>query len=154
MTKKSYGEKLRDPRWQRVRLEVMSRDNFSCRLCGDETTPLNVHHLQYMKEPWDCPIKYLLTLCEDCHLIVTMQEIDLNENPTEIRKLQRTHHMTYVCFTKEGAMFFMKEQGQPIKFHGGASHEVLRYVVHDVINYWLKTDRDHYLTEKFVAAHG
>ena len=65
----SYSEKLRDPRWQKVRLEVMNRDNFTCRSCRDTETTLNVHHNFYEKgkNPWDYHMDDLTTLCEACH---------------------------------------------------------------------------------------
>jgi hypothetical protein len=70
MTKLAYSEKLKDPRWQRKRLEVLSRDNFSCKICGDETKTLHVHHCGYSNEyknPWEYPNGWLITLCETCH---------------------------------------------------------------------------------------
>lgn len=64
----TYSEKLRDPRWQRKRLEIFSRDNFACVSCGDKTKPLNVHHLVYRKiDPWAYPDYLYQTLCEGCH---------------------------------------------------------------------------------------
>lgn len=67
--KKSYSEKLKDPRWQKKRLEILSRDNFTCRLCGDNKETLHVHHLKYYhgREPWDYEGRILLTECESCH---------------------------------------------------------------------------------------
>jgi hypothetical protein len=67
--KKTYFEKLRDPRWQRRRLEIMERDSFTCRICGDAKSTLNVHHLRYEKnaDPWDYPDQSLITTCELCH---------------------------------------------------------------------------------------
>ena len=64
-----YSEKLRDPRWQKKRLEILSRDCFTCRGCGDKTRTLHVHHRNYQrgKEPWDYANSVLVTLCEDCH---------------------------------------------------------------------------------------
>jgi hypothetical protein len=64
-----YAQKLRDPRWQRKRLEVMQRDNFTCQSCGLDNKTLNVHHGYYQagKDPWDYPTSSLTTLCEDCH---------------------------------------------------------------------------------------
>lgn len=64
-----YWEKLKDPRWQRRRLEVMQNDNFTCRDCGNQSTTLNVHHVYYIKgrDPWDYPDQCLKTLCEPCH---------------------------------------------------------------------------------------
>jgi hypothetical protein len=62
-----YSEKLKDPRWQRRRLEIMQRDEFACLCCGDTEKTLNVHHKQYHGNPWDAPHDSLETLCEDCH---------------------------------------------------------------------------------------
>jgi hypothetical protein len=65
----TYLEKLRDPRWQKKRLEIMSRDNFSCQICEDTKSTLNVHHRMYFpgKEPWEYEDWCLVTLCENCH---------------------------------------------------------------------------------------
>jgi len=68
MAKKlSYSEKLRDPRWQKKRLQVMERDDWECRLCGDGSTTLNIHHLSYHGDPWDSPDDELICICEHCH---------------------------------------------------------------------------------------
>lgn len=73
MTKPTYWELLRDPRWQRKRLEIMERDDFKCRECGDGTTTLNVHHSYYAKshKPWEYEDDSLRTLCEPCHELIT-----------------------------------------------------------------------------------
>lgn len=65
----TYREKLLDPRWQKKRLEIFDRDDFSCKKCGGKTKTLHVHHLFYQsgKEPWDYENKYLITLCHECH---------------------------------------------------------------------------------------
>lgn len=67
--KTSYSEKLKDPRWQKRRLEIFNRDNFTCRRCGDTKSTLHVHHKYYENgmEPWDYPEESLITFCEDCH---------------------------------------------------------------------------------------
>jgi len=66
---KTYAEKLRDPRWQKKRLEIMQIARFECQSCGDETKTLNVHHKFYKKgaQPWDYNDEDLACLCEDCH---------------------------------------------------------------------------------------
>lgn len=68
-TAKTYAEKLRDPRWQKKRLEVLNRDRFICQRCGDADAPLNVHHLVYDRgcSPWEYDMAVLMTLCEGCH---------------------------------------------------------------------------------------
>ena len=65
----SYSTKLKDPRWQRKRLEILSRDEWACSLCHSKVDTLAVHHKDYIPnvEPWDYPNDLLLTLCEDCH---------------------------------------------------------------------------------------
>jgi len=64
---KSYSEKLKDPRWQKKRLEILQRDNFTCVECGNSKNTLHVHHLYYDKNPWDVKSNRLVTLCEYCH---------------------------------------------------------------------------------------
>lgn len=65
----TYSEKLRDPRWQRVRLQVWERANFCCESCGNGKRSLEVHHCYYEKgkEPWEYPLTCFLLLCERCH---------------------------------------------------------------------------------------
>lgn len=65
----SYSEKLKDPRWQRKRLEVLKRDNFTCQGCGETMETLHIHHLDYKKgcDPWDYDDSELITFCEKCH---------------------------------------------------------------------------------------
>lgn len=65
----SYSDKLKNPKWQRKRLEIMKRDKFTCKLCKDTETTLQVHHKEYINgnDPWDYDNSYLITLCEHCH---------------------------------------------------------------------------------------
>ena len=65
--KKTYSDKLKDPRWQKKRLKILERDNFSCVACGDEETELHVNHLKYTGEPHEAPDEDLETLCKHCH---------------------------------------------------------------------------------------
>jgi len=69
MSKKTYYEKLKDPRWQKKRLEAMERNQFCCEVCGDDSEPLHVHHKEYFKDhdPWDYELIQLAVLCESCH---------------------------------------------------------------------------------------
>jgi|GEM_PF-3338479 len=70
MAKKTYSDKLKDPRWQKLRLLIMERDGWRCKICGDEKSTLNVHHLSYHGNPWETPADQLITYCEYCHAIV------------------------------------------------------------------------------------
>lgn len=79
---KSYAEKLRDPRWQKMRLEIMQRDEFTCLACKSKTETLNVHHRYYEQghDPWDYPDDALATLCETCHKETEAQRLVLLKN--------------------------------------------------------------------------
>lgn len=65
----SYYEQLRDPRWQRKRLEVMEAAGWACEKCGETAETFNVHHSYYEKGvmAWDYPNHSLHCLCETCH---------------------------------------------------------------------------------------
>ncbi|HRQ17741.1 MAG TPA: hypothetical protein PL085_11740 [Agriterribacter sp.] len=65
----TYSKALADPRWQRKKTEILLRDNFTCKCCGDTTTQLEVHHVEYFagKQPWEYPDEMLLTTCHSCH---------------------------------------------------------------------------------------
>lgn len=69
MATMTYKEQLLHPNWQRKRLEILSRDEFACKLCYDTESTLHVHHKQYAKGrmAWEYPDDELVTLCEDCH---------------------------------------------------------------------------------------
>jgi hypothetical protein len=99
-TMKTYAEKLRDPRWQRKRLEIMQRDEFTCTQCGDASTTLNVHHWEYMKDPWDVPNGDLITVCERCHSQIEeckklskglMRQSDFRDLLKNIQRLLNSH---------------------------------------------------------------
>lgn len=64
-----YQEKLKDPRWQRKRLEILNRDNFTCQICKSTENNLQIHHRHYVggRLPWDYPNELLVTLCNICH---------------------------------------------------------------------------------------
>ena len=64
---RTYSDKLKDPRWQRKRLEIMERDGWKCRNCGDEKSTLHVHHWAYNGDPWEVDPMFLSTYCHRCH---------------------------------------------------------------------------------------
>ena len=65
----SYAAFYLDPRWQKKRLAIMSRDDWACQVCGDKEDTLHVHHRYYLKgrKPWEYPDEALVTLCAACH---------------------------------------------------------------------------------------
>lgn len=70
---KTYADKLKDPRWQRKRLEVMENASWECLNCGSKDSELQVHHPAYLKgkEPWEYDESQLECLCKDCHKVRT-----------------------------------------------------------------------------------
>lgn len=69
----SYTERLRDPRWQKKRLQILERDGWKCQECGATESTLEVDHLIYAPSgrPWEVDDQGLRTLCSDCHERVT-----------------------------------------------------------------------------------
>lgn len=65
-----YAEKLKDPRWQKKRLEILNRDNFTCKHCDAKDKTLHVHHKTYVygNDPWDYHENNFVSLCQDCHI--------------------------------------------------------------------------------------
>lgn len=112
---KTYSEKLRDPRWQKLRLEIMERDRFQCRLCRDTEKTLNVHHSFYSKgwNPWDYPNASLVTACEDCHKLIEARRqsiLEATANPfVQLAVLQLCHATKADCFPyPRGASFLIQ----------------------------------------------
>lgn len=65
-----YLKQIQHPKWQRKRLEILNRDNFTCQLCGEKEKLLDVHHLIYFSGNmiWEYDNELLITLCNDkCH---------------------------------------------------------------------------------------
>jgi hypothetical protein len=94
-----------NPRWQRRRLAIMKRDEFTCRYCGNETTELHIHHLIDLngRNPWESEDDHLLTICATCqtdeenlksddHMLIGMFSLsglkrrDLYSLATELRR--------------------------------------------------------------------
>lgn len=65
----SWADQYKHPKWQKKRLEVLERDEYTCQRCGDKESTLHVHHTFYEKgsKMWECNKSSLITLCNDCH---------------------------------------------------------------------------------------
>lgn len=71
-----YKKKLLNPKWQRKRLEILDRDDFTCTVCGDTETELQIHHKKYTGEPWQANSDDLTTLCSHCHTVISVTKAD------------------------------------------------------------------------------
>lgn len=100
MIKKTYSEKLQDPRWQKVRMRILSRDEWKCRLCGDHENTLHIHHDKYHKEPWDADEKDLKAVCRNCHSIIhDVKRID-GATVLHIEKNEKADPYTYEVYVR------------------------------------------------------
>ena len=65
----NYSSMLRDPRWQRKRLEIMKAADFACQECGAKTDELHIHHKYYERglKAWEYPDIAYACLCLECH---------------------------------------------------------------------------------------
>lgn len=75
----TYAEKLKDPRWQKRRLEVLEAAGWKCQACKATDKTLHVHHNFYRTRthPWDYPNHAFLALCEQCHQSAECQRQEL-----------------------------------------------------------------------------
>jgi len=127
---RKYLEKLRDPRWQKKRLQILERDLFSCRICGDSESPLNVHHLYYCRNraPWDYPHWALISLCEECH------SNDENRDKTDWEALLEifTNNLPIELEFAHGGMADIVNQME-MAMTGGATHRECLMVLVEAI---------------------
>ncbi len=85
---KTYAEKLKDPRWQKRRLELFDKADWTCKECHTKTETLHAHHGYYERglEPWEYPDEVMHVVCEGCHKETQRY---LNEVYREIGKLDK-----------------------------------------------------------------
>lgn len=117
--KQAYSEKLKDPRWQKKRLEILNRDDFTCTKCSDKETTLHIHHKKYKPglDPWEYDNTDLATVCKYCHTI--LKEIDYSyPNVTfdnvKIQRIIISKLVPEVCvseFLNIFGIFFLKVDG-------------------------------------------
>lgn len=92
----SYSDLLRDPRWQKKRLEVLTIAGFACSKCKCATRNIQVHHKQYRHgaAPWDYENDELEVLCDLCHEIehadLTAEELSHEEKISQASKSMMT----------------------------------------------------------------
>jgi hypothetical protein len=78
---KSYSEKLKDPRWQKKRLKIFERDNWTCQTCNSKENTLHCHHEKYSGEPWEISDEFLITTCEICHTNKHFPKLETTKRP-------------------------------------------------------------------------
>jgi hypothetical protein len=86
MDRKQFFAKYKDPRWQKKRLEILTRDGFTCQNCKSTENQLHVHHKLYFEDydPWDYPDYLLITYCCDCHEFIQDEQKIIHKDLIEI----------------------------------------------------------------------
>ena len=125
----TYLEKLKDPRWQKKRLEIMQRDGFMCRVCWDDESTLNVHHYFYKHgiEPWEYENDDLITLCESCHNAEKDERKNYEKNLIKILK-----HRGMLANEVHDLMIILNST--PLKLHCELDISVLKWWLMDEKN--------------------
>lgn len=60
-------KKYQSSEWKERRQEILQRDDFECRRCGDDSDGLHVHHITPVDEGGSDDHENLKTLCPSCH---------------------------------------------------------------------------------------
>jgi hypothetical protein len=122
--RKPYWELLKDPRWQEMRLRVMSREGFKCQLCGDKSATQHVHHTYYEKgmSPWEYPEETLQNLCEKCHERAEMERLHLLKM---LAGLPRKRMLQVIGFVQGAAVVRSEELELPLCREGWSAHDQL-----------------------------
>lgn len=90
MASEIYLQKLKDPRWQKKRLQIFERDNWTCQKYGNKNKTLAIHHRLYLnnREPWDYSDDLLITLFVECHELEQINLTNTEKNIVEILKIK------------------------------------------------------------------
>jgi hypothetical protein len=87
MASEAYLKLLRDPRWQKKRLEIFDEAGWQCSDCGNTELTLHVHHKFYRRglKPWEYDNSDLSSLCEVCHAKATKSLRALDEAVSSLK---------------------------------------------------------------------
>lgn len=99
----SYSEKLKDPRWQKKRLEILQRADFKCEDCGASDKTLHVHHGYYERghDPWEYNEASLHCLCEECHESAQEALRDIHWEVAQVHPANLVHILWAIANRKE-----------------------------------------------------
>ena len=77
----TYSSRLRDPRWQRRRLEIFDLYGWKCSNCQTKTEQLHAHHMIYRKgkSQWEYEDTEIVCLCDGCHEDFTNMKASIDE---------------------------------------------------------------------------
>jgi len=103
-----YKKDKTSKEWKEKRLEVYTRDNFTCQSCGKTETKLDAHHIIPWRISYDDSISNLISLCPSCHK--TIEEQWKNVPSTE---RSNSRYFDIECWgEKHGLLQFPKAAGK------------------------------------------
>ena len=73
-----------------VKSAVLSRDNYTCQICGVKQAKLEVHHIRLRSEGGSNRMDNLVVLCKDCHAKVHTGELDFTK---KVKSFKHSSHM-------------------------------------------------------------
>ena len=73
-----------------VKAAVLSRDNYTCQICGEKDSKLEVHHIQFRSKGGSNRMDNLVTLCHNCHGKIHNNKLDFNK---PVKSFKHASHM-------------------------------------------------------------
>ncbi len=134
----TYKDQLADPRWQKKRLQIFERDKFTCQICLDTETQLQVHHKEYDKKyktlAWDYPDTNYTTLCSDCHTELTSHiKFYGDDKDFSVLKVKSSDGEKLYYVYSKGHLHF-RTPNSVCLIHEDVTHKIVQFL----INNWLK----------------
>jgi len=145
-TKQNYSDLLKDPRWQKKRLEIFNRDKFACKLCKDKETTLHIHHLKYNVFPWESKNTDLITLCKHCHDEISMinnKDIDLKSLRLVKVNITGGDNNYIIIYILNNQLYFRTYyNGECVSFICYSKDDIATKSIKDIFNYFLKNNKN------------
>ena len=74
-----------------VKSAVLTRDDYTCQICGEKDTRLEVHHIQFRSKGGSDRMDNLVTLCHDCHSKIHSGVLEFNK---KVKSFRDASHMS------------------------------------------------------------
>lgn len=154
MKRKTYAEKLKSPKWQKKRLDILNLKGFKCEKCGDEENQIQVHHRFYItgREPWEYDNDVFQVLCEKCHEASHKKEVETIEVvPVRYQELIMLLDETDLLATKHlvhTLTNFKNEYGDIITLIAGLSFATAHDLISDFMTQCSRALKEEQLEER------
>ena len=73
-----------------VKSAVLNRDNYTCQICGEKDSRLDVHHIQFRSKGGSNRMDNLVTLCSNCHGKIHNGELEFSK---PVKSFKHASHM-------------------------------------------------------------